>query len=114
MYDYDGDGKAEVAMKTADGTTDGAGKVIGSASADYRHSSGYVLSGPEYLTMFNGQTGAAMQTVDYVPARGTVSSWGDSYGNRVDRFLAATAYVDGQRPSLIEAHGYYTRTVISA
>ncbi|GAA4635402.1 rhamnogalacturonan lyase [Actinoallomurus vinaceus] len=114
VYDYDGDGKAEVAMKTADGTKDGTGKVIGDASADYRNSSGYILSGPEYLTMFNGQTGAAMQTVDYVPARGTVSSWGDSYGNRVDRFLAGTAYVDGQRPSLIEARGYYTRTVISA
>ncbi|MCO5996793.1 rhamnogalacturonan lyase [Actinoallomurus rhizosphaericola] len=114
VYDYDGDGKAEVAMKTADGTKDGTGKVIGNSSADYRNSSGYVLSGPEYLTMFNGQTGAAMQTVDYVPARGTVSSWGDGYGNRVDRFLAATAYVDGQRPSLIEARGYYTRTVISA
>ncbi|MGW7541467.1 rhamnogalacturonan lyase [Streptomyces sp. NPDC054770] len=114
VYDYDGDGKAEVAMKTADGTVDGAGTVIGSASADYRNSSGYVLSGPEYLTMFNGQTGRAMSTVDYVPARGTVSSWGDSYGNRVDRFLAGTAYLDGSRPSLIEARGYYTRTVISA
>ncbi|GAB3979009.1 rhamnogalacturonan lyase [Actinoallomurus acanthiterrae] len=114
VYDYDGDGKAEIAMKTADGTKDGTGKVIGNASADHRNSSGYVLSGPEYLTMFNGQTGAAMQTVDYVPARGDVSSWGDGYGNRVDRFLAGTAYVDGQRPSLIEARGYYTRTVISA
>ncbi|WP_238013516.1 cellulose binding domain-containing protein [Dactylosporangium sp. AC04546] len=114
VYDYDGDGRAEVAMKTADGTTDGTGRVIGSASADYRNSSGYVLSGPEYLTMFNGQTGAAMSTVDYVPPRGTVSSWGDSYGNRVDRFLAGTAYLDGQRPSLIMARGYYTRSVIVA
>ncbi|MFI0235507.1 rhamnogalacturonan lyase [Streptomyces sp. NPDC016845] len=114
VYDYDGDGKAEVAMKTADGTVDGQGKVIGSSSADHRNSSGYVLSGPEYLTMFNGQTGAAMGTVDYVPARGTVSSWGDSYGNRVDRFLAGTAYLDGARPSLIMARGYYTRSVIAA
>ncbi|KUM85658.1 rhamnogalacturonan lyase [Streptomyces pseudovenezuelae] len=113
-YDYDGDGKAEVAMKTADGTVDGTGAVIGSASADHRNSSGYVLSGPEYLTMFNGQTGKAMQSVDYVPARGTVSSWGDSYGNRVDRFLAGTAYLDGARPSLVMARGYYTRTVIAA
>ncbi|WP_171109469.1 rhamnogalacturonan lyase [Streptomyces sp. Z423-1] len=113
-YDYDGDGKAEVAMKTADGTRDGTGAVIGSSSADHRNSSGYVLSGPEYLTMFNGQTGKAMQTVDYVPDRGSVSSWGDSYGNRVDRFLAGTAYLDGARPSLIMARGYYTRTVIAA
>ncbi|WP_405401746.1 rhamnogalacturonan lyase [Streptomyces sp. NBC_01104] len=114
VYDYDGDGKAEVAMKTADGSVDGRGTVIGSASADHRNSAGYILSGPEYLTMFNGQTGAAMGTVDYVPARGTVSSWGDSYGNRVDRFLAGTAYLDGARPSLIMARGYYTRTVIAA
>ncbi|MBX6166685.1 MAG: cellulose binding domain-containing protein [Thermobispora bispora] len=114
VYDYDGDGKAEVAMKTADGTVDGTGRVIGNAWADHRNSSGYVLSGPEYLTIFNGQTGAAMATVDYDPPRGSVSSWGDSYGNRVDRFLAATAYLDGQRPSLIMSRGYYTRTVIVA
>ncbi|WP_426503551.1 RICIN domain-containing protein [Dactylosporangium sp. McL0621] len=114
VYDYDGDGKAEIAMKTADATKDGAGTVIGSSSADYRNSSGYVLSGPEYLTMFNGQTGAAMATVNYDVPRGTVSSWGDSYGNRVDRFLAGTAYLDGRRPSLIESRGYYTRTVITA
>ncbi|MYU34162.1 rhamnogalacturonan lyase [Streptomyces sp. SID8358] len=114
VYDYDGDGRAEVAVKTADGSVDGTGKVIGSASADHRNSSGYILSGPEYLTMFNGLTGAAMGTVDYVPARGTVSSWGDSYGNRVDRFLAGTAYLDGSRPSLIMARGYYTRSVVAA
>ncbi|GHC22489.1 rhamnogalacturonan lyase [Streptomyces rochei] len=114
VYDYDGDGKAEVAMKTADGTKDGTGAVIGSSSADHRNSSGYVLTGPEYLTMFNGQTGKAMGTVDYVPGRGNVSSWGDSYGNRVDRFLAGTAYLDGSRPSLIMARGYYTRSVIAA
>ncbi|MCQ4201038.1 rhamnogalacturonan lyase [Streptomyces coelicoflavus] len=114
VYDYDGDGQAEVAMKTADGTRDGTGAVIGSSSADHRNSAGYVLSGPEYLTMFNGRTGGAMGTVDYVPARGSVSSWGDSYGNRVDRFLAGTAYLDGSRPSVIMARGYYTRTVIAA
>ncbi|GGQ21564.1 rhamnogalacturonan lyase [Streptomyces roseolilacinus] len=114
VYDYDGDGRAEVAMKTADGTRDGAGRVIGSASADHRNSGGYVLAGPEYLTMFDGRTGAALGTTDYVPARGTVSSWGDGYGNRVDRFLAGTAYLDGTRPSLIMARGYYTRSVIAA
>ncbi|TNH24156.1 rhamnogalacturonan lyase, partial [Micromonospora orduensis] len=114
VYDYDGDGRAEVAMKTADGTRSGTGQVIGSSSADHRNSSGYVLAGPEYLTMFNGQNGAVLSTVTYDPPRGTVSSWGDSYGNRVDRFLAGTAYLDGQRPSLIMARGYYTRAVIAA
>jgi len=111
VYDFDGDGKAEVACKTADATVDGQGAVIGSASADYRNSSGYVLSGPEYLTVFNGQTGAAMATTNYLPARGTVSSWGDSYGNRVDRFIACVAYCDGQRPSMVFGRGYYTRLV---
>ena len=111
VYDFDGDGKAEVACKTADATVDGQGTVIGSASADYRNSSGYVLSGPEYLTVFNGQTGAAMATTNYLPARGTVSSWGDSYGNRVDRFIACVAYCDGQRPSMVFGRGYYTRLV---
>jgi hypothetical protein len=114
VYDYDGDGKAEVVMKTADGTKDGTGVVIGSSTADYRNSSGYILTGPEYLTVFNGQTGKAMATADYVPPRGTVSSWGDSYGNRVDRFLAGTAYINGSYPSIIEARGYYTRSVIVA
>lgn len=114
VYDYDGDGKAEVAVKTADGTRSGTGQVIGNASADYRNSSGYVLSGPEYFTVFQGQTGAIAATTDYVPPRGTVSSWGDSYGNRVDRFLAGTAYLDGVRPSIVMARGYYTRAVVVA
>ncbi|MEO2205794.1 rhamnogalacturonan lyase [Paenibacillus pabuli] len=114
VYDLDGDGKAEVAMKTADGSKDGTGAFIGDASKDYRNSSGYVLSGPEFLTIFNGQTGKALSTVNYEPARGNVSDWGDNYGNRVDRFLAAIAYLDGERPSLVMTRGYYTRTVLVA
>ncbi|MFC4098794.1 rhamnogalacturonan lyase [Paenibacillus xanthanilyticus] len=114
VYDFDGDRKAEIVVKTADGTVDGTGAVIGSASADYRNSSGYILSGPEYLTVFAGDTGKALTTADYLPPRGTVSSWGDSYGNRVDRFLAAVAYLDGVRPSIIMARGYYTRSVVVA
>lgn len=114
VYDFDGDGKAEMICKTADGTVDGVGTVIGDAAKDYRNSSGYVLSGPEYLTVFNGETGAAMQTVNYLPARGTVSSWGDNYGNRVDRYLACVAWLDGVRPSAVMCRGYYTRTVLVA
>ena len=114
VYDLDGDGDAEVAMKTADGTVSGTGQVIGDAGADHRNGSGYVLTGPEFLTVFAGADGAILDTVDYVPARGNVSSWGDSYGNRVDRFLAGVAYLDGARPSLIFSRGYYTRSVIVA
>lgn len=114
VYDFNGDGKAEVVCKTADGTVDGVGVTIGNVSADYRNSSGYILTGPEYLSVFSGQTGKALTTIDYVPARGTVSSWGDNYGNRVDRFLAGVAYLDGVHPSIIMARGYYTRTVVVA
>ncbi len=114
VYDLDGDGRAEVACKTADGTRSGTGQVIGSSSADHRNSSGYILSGPEYLTVFEGRTGAILATTNYVPARGNVGAWGDTYGNRVDRFLAGVAYLDGQRPSLIFSRGYYTRAVIVA
>lgn len=120
VYDFDGDGRAEVACKTSDGTRDGQGNLVvpdgGSpnANADYRNASGYVLTGNEYLSVFDGLTGAELATVDYVPARGNVNGWGDDYGNRVDRFLWGVAYLDGERPSLIAARGYYTRTVIAA
>ncbi|MFW5851674.1 MAG: hypothetical protein ACOCWB_05575, partial [Bacteroidota bacterium] len=115
------DGFAEVACKTAPGTCDGNGNYIsdGPASSanhseDYRNGDGYILSGPEYITIFNGQTGEEMATVDYVPSRSRVSDWGDSYGNRVDRFNATNAYLDGIKPSMVFQRGYYTRMVIAA
>lgn len=115
VYDFDGDGKSELICKTADGTVDGKGKTIGSASADYRSTAGRILSGPEYLTLFDGYTGEALDTIDYEPGRGSDhTQWGDNYGNRVDRFLAGVAYLDGQTPSAIFARGYYTRTGIAA
>ncbi|MFN3860714.1 MAG: rhamnogalacturonan lyase [Roseateles sp.] len=113
-YDLDGDGRAEVMMKTADGTVDGQGKVMGDAHADHRNAAGYVLAGPEWITVFDGRTGAALASADYTPPRGDVSAWGDAYGNRVDRFTAGVAYLDGQRPSALFARGYYTRAVIAA
>ena len=143
VYDLDGDGRAEIACKTADGTTDGKGKVIGDPKADWvnpegatadgislpgergvRNTSGYVLKGPEYLTVFDGRTGAELATTKYIPSRHPATDnptteqmrdvWGDGYGNRIDRYLAAVAYLDGQRPSLIFSRGYYTRSVIAA
>jgi rhamnogalacturonan endolyase len=114
VYDFDGDGKAEVMCKSADGTVDGAGKAIGDANANHRNKDGYVLDGPEFLTVFEGTTGKALATVDYVPPRGKVADWGDAYGNRVDRFLACVAYADGERPSAVFCRGYYTRAVLAA
>ena len=123
VYDLDGDGKAEIAMKTADGTIDGKGKVIGDATKDWRNERGYILSGPEYLTVFNGLTGEALNTTDYTPPRHAKLNpttdelkavWGDGYGNRMDRFLACVAYLDGVHPSLVMCRGYYTRTILAA
>lgn len=118
VYDLDSDGRAEVACKTAPGTVDGQGNYVilpgDDPNADYRNGSGYILSGPEYLTIFDGQTGAELATTDYIPPRGDVCAWGDCYGNRVDRFLACVAYLDGARPSLVMCRGYYTRAVLAA
>jgi rhamnogalacturonan endolyase len=123
VYDLDGDGRAEVAMKTADGTIDAKGKVIGDSSKDWRNDRGYILAGPEYLTIFDGLTGAALATTDFIPPRHSKLNptteelkevWGDGYGNRMDRFLAAIAYLDGKTPSLIMTRGYYTRSVLTA
>ncbi|WP_173019524.1 cellulose binding domain-containing protein [Streptomyces alkaliphilus] len=113
-YDLDNSGSAELVLKTADGTVDGTGAVIGDPDADHRNSGGYVLAGPEFLTVFDGATGAALDTVDYVPARGNVCDWGDCYGNRVDRLMAAVAYLDGENPSVVVSRGIYTRSVLAA
>ena len=113
VYDFDGDGKAELICKTADGTVDGQGRVIGDAKADYRNKDGRVLDGPEFLTVFNGETGAAVCTIDY-PAPRTVrkldryaaDGWGDNYGNRCDRFLACAACLDGCVAARAVGQGY--------
>ena len=128
VYDLDDDGKAEIAMKTADGTIDGKGTVIGDSTKDYRYNKGdrqrdgKVLDGPEYFTIFDGLTGSALATANYIPARGDIGAWGgkggnggnDNSGNRVDRFLACVAYLDGIHPSVVMCRGYYGRTVLAA
>ena len=124
VYDLDGDGKAELACKTAPGTIDGKGNPVllddDSADADYRSSEssslGTITTGPEYLTVFSGLTGEELATTHYQPAHNIISNgeWGDSYGNRSERYLAAVAYLDGQRPSLVMCRGYYTAAFLWA
>jgi len=124
VYDLDQDGKAEIVMKTADGSKDGNGKFIGDATKNYVNEDGMILSGAEYLTVFDGQTGAEIHTVNYQVPRfaGSLNptdeqmtaTWGDAKGNRLDRFLGAVAYLDGKTPSVIMSRGYYTRTAIAA
>ncbi|MGN0108310.1 MAG: hypothetical protein ACI4A5_11530, partial [Hominilimicola sp.] len=135
VYDFDGDGKAEVAYKTATGSKDGKGNYVSLAgknitpdddTAEYRNEGGHILDGSEWLTIFNGETGEAMQTVDYNPPR-TVkefinqslenyppNGWGDDYGGVSERYLAGVAYLDGKTPSLIMVRGYYSYDYVAA
>jgi rhamnogalacturonan endolyase len=138
FYDLDGDCRAELMVRTSDGTRDGVGHVIGDAKADYRHGlpavaenpkperewgkynkqgrpmTGRILTGNEYITVFDGLTGKALDTKPYVPARGNLRDWGDNYANRSDRMLAGVGYLDGKHASAIFCRGYYTRTVLAA
>ena len=116
VYDLDGDGKAELMVKTADGTRDALGTVIGDSLADYRNEAGRILEGPEYISVFNGLTGEVMDTKPYIPERGDVNNWGDNRGNRSERYLAAVGYFGGKQgtASAIFCRGYYTRSVLAA
>lgn len=138
VYDFDGDGCAELVCKTAPGTKDGQGNYVslmGNSQEfwnvnnyeDYRSSGGTILAGPEYLTVFDANTGSALNTVWYNPNRaGEVggvganptnnSVWGDNFGNRSERYLAAVAYLDGMsnNPSAVMCRGYYARANVWA
>lgn len=148
VADFDGDGRAELAVKTADGSTDATGTVIGDAKANWvagegeleqtdrtgsrrtedgklmAQFQGRILSGPEYLSVFDGLTGKVLDTVDYIPQRDPTgtdptpeqmkATWGDGYANRSDRFLGGIAWLNGETPSFVMARGYYSRTVVAA
>ncbi|MBQ7876457.1 MAG: discoidin domain-containing protein [Clostridia bacterium] len=124
VYDFDGDGKSEIAMKTAPGTIDGTGRYVTEVgdTAEIRNADntavhlsgkGIPTSGGEYVTIFDGETGQALYTTEGI-TRDAVSSWGDSKWNRSERYLAAVAYLDGKTPHFIECRGYYSAAVIRA
>ncbi|MCI5604547.1 MAG: hypothetical protein MR413_02710 [Clostridia bacterium] len=129
VYDLDGDGRAEIACKTAPGSKDGKGNYVTAAgdtetirnadnSIDYRTAAnggsyGRIFTGPEYLTIFDGETGEALYTTDYI-SRGSVSDWGDGGANRSERYLASVAYLNGTTPSLIMTRGYYAKACAAA
>ncbi len=128
VYDLDGDGKAEIVCKTADGTKDGKGNIIGDPQKDWRvydrddEKYGKIASGPEYLTVFEGATGSALATTNYIPSREPLDGWGGIGGNgrndntasRADRFTAGVAYLDGELPSVVMVRGWYGRSVLAA
>ena len=137
VYDFDGDGRAELMCKTAPGSKDGQGNYVNQAATDENikaasntkdwvsEGAGRINGGQEYLTVFNGLTGAAIHTIAYNPNRNAKSELSEaagsfnwavgksdagSYGNRGERYLAAVAYLDGtEKPaSAVFCRGYYT------
>ncbi|WP_437730171.1 rhamnogalacturonan lyase [Sorangium sp. So ce1335] len=121
VYDLDGDGRAEIAVKTAPGTRDGKGAFLHTGPAaddddarDYRNGAGKILSGPEYLTIFSGVDGSELATIAY-HAPITSGSFGDNNGNRSDRYNASLAFLDESgQPSAVMQRGYYARTTFGA
>ncbi len=126
VADFNSDGKAELIVRTADGTVAGDGTVIGDATKNWAElNSGKNLQGPLYLTAFEGATGKIIDSVEYDPQSSDGTSdfmeWGDNYGNRSERYLGTIAYIDGVKPSAIVQRGYYPakdvgtgRTVVAA
>ena len=128
VFDFDGDGCAEICCKTGDGTVDGLGHRIGDAQADWRtwdkksFTYGKIVNGPEYLTVFEGRTGKELDSKEYIPTRYPLDGWGgvggncgnDNTGGRSDRFTAGVAFLDGKTPSPIMVRGWYGRTVVAA
>jgi rhamnogalacturonan endolyase len=87
VYDFDGDGKAEVAVKTGEG--------------DPRESDGHVLKGHECLTILDGMTGREKTRVDW-PSRDGFSNY-----NFYSRNQLGIAYLDGKTPCIIVERGTY-------
>ncbi len=121
-WDMDGDGYGEFMVKTAPGAVDATGKYIlmgsDNATDNLKSSRGKQDHGGEYLTIFDGRTGAELQTIKYHTAYQdeSTSFWGDSNQNRSERYLAAIAWLDGEdkNPSAIFARGYYKGCKIGA
>ena len=101
VADFDGNGKAEVALKSAP------------MEPVYRNAAGRILDGPEYLSVWNGSTGQEITRVDW-PPRGKIENWGDNKGNRASRHLIGLAKLDGKRTSLLALRGTYTTMLVDA
>lgn len=117
----DGDGYGEFMMKTGPGTVDGEGNyvVMGNddPTANWLNGRGKQVEGPEYITVFDGLTGAALSTIPYhTNYKAGEAVWGDDKQNRSERYLAGLAYLDGPdaNPSPIFARGYYSGAFVGA
>ncbi|MBR0470309.1 MAG: Ig-like domain-containing protein [Clostridia bacterium] len=132
VYDFDNNGKAEIATITAPGSYSlvknaegGYDKIYVTTVGDTEEirnadNSATTLrkgnnNGPEYYTIFDGETGRPLVTTDAIPlGKEDGSEWGDAKMNRSSRYLAAVAYLDGVNPYYVPVRGMYNRTVLRA
>ncbi len=126
VYDFDGDGKAEVVMRSYDGMTDGKGNKIGIADADYVQSlqkqkdRQYLAEGNEYLSVFDGQTGVEIARTELLPKRDPLESWSSKYTDtsrltkRASHYLLSTAYLNGETPSIVMLRGAWDAVKLAA
>lgn len=121
VADFDGDGKAEVAFRSSEGTVFGDGTEIGDVDGDgktyYRKSllgaGRYIGEGPEFISVVDGESGRELARDNYID-RETSESWGDNYWKRASSYRIAVANVSGTTPSVIICRGVYGRTVLEA
>lgn len=106
VRDLDGDNKAEVCVRTSDyAATREEMKASGQT--------GFLLDAPEYLAVYDGQTGKLIDKVNWIEL-GKVQDWGDNTGNRASRHMLAAAYLDGKTPSVLVVRGTYGMMKIDA
>lgn len=118
VADFDGDGRAEVAMRTSEGTVFGDGTEIGDTDGDgltdYRvDGSQYIPAGPEFISVIDGASGRELARADYI-ARGTSEEWGDSNYKRASSYRIGTGCFDGERLSVLITRGVYGKSVLEA
>ena len=130
IADFDGDGCAEMAIRTCEGTVFGDGTQIGDTDGDgkidYRTwdnydktnekergwGDHYNQAGPEFISIIDGKTGRELARDNFIN-RDTSESWGDYYWKRANSFRVGVGCFDGTGlPSVILGRGVYARSVI--
>lgn len=118
-FDFDGDNKAEVYLRTTEGTVLPDGTVVKSKAGtvtNYRSlmsqsaNLSYQCDGDEFLTLLDGETGKLLDHIEFIPRGSSVNDWGDGYGHRANKFFFGAPYLDGLKPSLFIGRGIYTQT----
>ncbi len=102
VYDLDGDGAAEVIVKS------------GLSDPDPRNEEGKVESGPEYVSILDGKTGTPRARADWIPREPFYEANKQHAYNYASRNQIGIAYLDGIHPHVIVARGTYNLMIVRA